>query len=87
MEDNPTEYAHNENAINIRNTTKYANMPFFIGQAHPKIGEKCRVFFFFAGFSGPFLGPDKNFFSGANRCPTNYSSATQKNNTKKNLAV
>ncbi len=62
MEDNPTEYAHNENAINIRKTTKYANIPFSIGYAHPKNREKCRAFFFFAGFSGPFSYPVKNFF-------------------------
>ena len=63
MEDNPTEYAHNENAINNRKTTKYANLPFFVGHEHPKNREKCRAFFFFAGFSGPFSGPVKNFFS------------------------
>ena len=63
MEGNPTEYAHNENTINNRKTTKYENMPFFIGQAYPKNREKCRVFFFFAGFLGPFSGPDKYFFS------------------------
>ena len=62
MEDNPTEYAHNENAINIRNTTKYANMPFFVGQAHPKNREKCRVFFFFCGIFGAFFGPRQKFF-------------------------
>jgi hypothetical protein len=87
MEDNPTEYAHNENAINNRKTTKYANIPFFVGHEHPKNREKCRVFFFFAGFSGPFSSPVKNFFFGANRCPTNHSLAAPKNNSKKNLAV
>ena len=62
MEDNPAKHVHNEFVVNARKTTKYANAQFFIGQAHPKIGEKCRVFFFFAGFSGPFSGPVKNFF-------------------------
>ena len=83
MKDNPAKHVYNVFVVNVRKTTKYVNTPFFIGHAHPKNREKCRVFFFFAGFSGPFLGPDKNFFSGANRCPTNYSSATRKNNSKK----
>ena len=80
-------HVYNENVVNIRKTTKYANIPFFIGHAHPKNREKCRFFFFFAGFLGPFSGPVKKIFSGANRCPTNHSLAAQKNNSKKNLAV
>jgi hypothetical protein len=62
MEDNPAKRVYNESVVNARKTTKYANMPFFIGHAHPKNREKCRAFFFFAGFSGPFSYPVKNFF-------------------------
>ena len=63
MEDNPAKHVHNEFVVNARKTTKYANAQFFVVHEHPKNREKCRAFFFFAGFSGPFSGPDKNFFS------------------------
>ena len=63
MEDNPAKHVHNEFIVNARKTTKYVNKPLFVVHEHPKNLEKCRAFFFFAGFSWPFSGPVKNFFS------------------------
>ncbi len=62
MKDNPAKRVYNESVVNARKTTKYANIPFFVGHAHPKNREKCRAFFFFAGFLGPFSGSVKFFF-------------------------
>ena len=51
MEDNPTEYAHNENAINNRKTTKYA-----------KSVKNAVLFSFLRDFPGLFRAPSKIFF-------------------------
>ncbi len=64
MNDNLAKHVYNENIINIRKTTKYANIPFFIGQAYPKIHEKCRVFFLFCGIFRAFFGSRQKFFFG-----------------------